>query len=191
MEFLMDNYIWIMIICIVLLMALIGYIAEKQGFGTKENIKKEKKSKKEEVIEPIKEEKEPVEEISNEDTFEEPGVTEEVDDFENSVEEQVDDNEFEEESMEEESLSENNEEESDDNKDLEEQEEVSNEEEDLFVGLDGTPNAYGNQELNIDKDFNNILDDVEDSTEDVDMELPKVDSNELEEELEEDDIWKF
>ena len=27
----MDNYVWIMIICVVLLMALIGYIAEKQG----------------------------------------------------------------------------------------------------------------------------------------------------------------
>lgn len=47
MDFIMDNYLWIGIIGVVLLMALIGFLAEKTNFITNSNAKpkKEKKSK--------------------------------------------------------------------------------------------------------------------------------------------------
>lgn len=35
LDFISDNYFWIILIVVILLMALIGYIAEKQGFGKK------------------------------------------------------------------------------------------------------------------------------------------------------------
>lgn len=41
MQFISDNYVWIIIIVIVLLLALIGYLADKQGFGA--NMKKKDK----------------------------------------------------------------------------------------------------------------------------------------------------
>ena len=62
------------------------------------------------------------------------------------------------------------------------------EEEDLFV-------PFGNQEfkpqenLNIDKDFNAVLDNVEETSDEVNVELPKIES--ATEEIEDEDIWKF
>ncbi len=60
MDFVIENYIWFLIIGVVLVMALIGYIAEKTDF-VKEKEPKEKKQKKskknvEEVVEEAKEE---------------------------------------------------------------------------------------------------------------------------------------
>ncbi len=48
MQFVTDNYIWFLIIGIVILMVVIGYIAEKTDFGHKDVGKKEKKDKKKE-----------------------------------------------------------------------------------------------------------------------------------------------
>lgn len=48
MQFITDNYIWFLIGGIVLLMVIIGYIAEKTDFGHKDVGKKEKKDKKKE-----------------------------------------------------------------------------------------------------------------------------------------------
>ena len=50
MEFIMDNYIWFIVGGIVILMAVIGYFADKSGFGRKKNneevVEKPKKEKK-------------------------------------------------------------------------------------------------------------------------------------------------
>lgn len=49
-----ENYVMIIIIAVVILMAIIGFIADKQGFGSKEKtpkVKKNKKNKKEPVLE--------------------------------------------------------------------------------------------------------------------------------------------
>lgn len=45
MEFLVDNYIWIILVIVVILMTIIGYIAEKTNFGKKEFAKRGKKAK--------------------------------------------------------------------------------------------------------------------------------------------------
>ena len=45
MEILIDNYIWIMLVIVVILMTIIGYIAEKTNFGKKEFAKRGKKAK--------------------------------------------------------------------------------------------------------------------------------------------------
>ena len=50
LNFIVENYIWILIIGIVILMTIIGYIADKTDFG-KEKMKKEK-TKKEKIEEP-------------------------------------------------------------------------------------------------------------------------------------------
>ena len=56
MEVLMDNYIWIIIVIVVILMTIIGYIAEKTDFGKKE-FSKRKKGKKEIQLEEKQNEK--------------------------------------------------------------------------------------------------------------------------------------
>jgi hypothetical protein len=49
MEFLQENFLWIMIAIIVILMAIVGYIADKTGFISKsDKVSKETKQKKEE-----------------------------------------------------------------------------------------------------------------------------------------------
>ena len=45
LDFLYDNYIWIIIVGVILLMALIGFIAEKTNFGKEQFKKVEKKPK--------------------------------------------------------------------------------------------------------------------------------------------------
>ena len=45
MDFIIDNYIWIIVISIILIMALIGYLAEKTDF-IHENKQKKKEQKK-------------------------------------------------------------------------------------------------------------------------------------------------
>ena len=51
-EFFVDNWLWFLVAGIVLLMTLIGYIAEKTDFGRKE-IEKKEKPKKEEIKEQV------------------------------------------------------------------------------------------------------------------------------------------
>lgn len=61
MEFFVENWLWFLVGGIVILMTIIGYIAEKTDFGRKDIQKKEKKKEKTEVLESeIKEESEPV-----------------------------------------------------------------------------------------------------------------------------------
>ena len=68
LNFIVENYIWILIIGIVILMTIIGYIADKTEFGKnkpvkekKEKVKKEKKKKeKDEIFE-----EEPEEAVEN------------------------------------------------------------------------------------------------------------------------------
>ena len=81
----MDNYIWAIIIVIAVLMAVVGYIADKTDFGrkefakkvvkekpVKEKVKKEKKSKKsKEVVEELPIVEESIGFDSNENLFEE------------------------------------------------------------------------------------------------------------------------
>ncbi|MCI9234334.1 MAG: hypothetical protein HFH08_07115 [Bacilli bacterium] len=54
MEILTDNYIWIIVIVVVILMTIIGYIAEKTNFGKKEFSKKKNDKKELEKKEVIK-----------------------------------------------------------------------------------------------------------------------------------------
>lgn len=69
MEFLRDNYIWMIIIVIVILMTIIGYIAEKTNFGKKE-FSKRKKAEKEDTKELVKEEIKLPEKEKDADTME-------------------------------------------------------------------------------------------------------------------------
>ncbi len=57
MEILTDNYIWIIVIVVVILMTIIGYIAEKTNFGKKEFSKKKNNKQ---VIEGNQEKKEEI-----------------------------------------------------------------------------------------------------------------------------------
>ena len=71
MDFFYDNYVWFIVIGVILFMALIGFIAEKTDFGRKQfekKVKKEPKSKKTKIK---KEPKKPVEEIIVENSVEE------------------------------------------------------------------------------------------------------------------------
>lgn len=77
MNFINENYVWLIIAGVVLLMAFIGYLAEKTDFGRKEKEVKPKKEKKIEKIEPMVTEV-PVaeEEVIEERPFEQPTMME-------------------------------------------------------------------------------------------------------------------
>lgn len=62
MEFLTNNYIWIIVVVVVILMTIIGYIAEKTNFGKKEFSKKKTNKGLEEKKEEIKVETKRIEE---------------------------------------------------------------------------------------------------------------------------------
>ena len=75
LDFINSNYIWLIIIAVVLLLALIGYIAEKNGFGKKlEKIPEKKEDTLEAIKESVLDEKteEPIEEISENNIEETP-----------------------------------------------------------------------------------------------------------------------
>lgn len=65
MQFISDNYVWIIIIVVILLLAFIGYLADKQGFGA--NMKKNNKDKKEDNFVPTAEPEVPVEDAIGDD----------------------------------------------------------------------------------------------------------------------------
>ncbi len=185
LDFVIENYIWFIVGGVVLIMVVIGYFAEKTNFGKPENKERPKKHKEEakskkgkkreetvdvvsEIPETIAEEEipeqtileEPMENLenvdieapmSNEDVIEEPMADLENVDIEETIGTEVD------------------------------QTEAVSEEipEDLYAGLDGTPNAYKP---------------TEEESNPIDMDLPNIDA--LKEDLEEapaddDDIWRF
>lgn len=81
MEFLQENYIWLIVVGVFLLMIIIGYFADKSQKFNKEKPKKEKKSKKEKN----QELKEKVEETVEEEILEPEGIGSNInplDDFE-------------------------------------------------------------------------------------------------------------
>lgn len=77
MQFLTDNLVWIIVVAVIIVMAIIGYFADKSGFGTAEfekkaeepKPKKEKKSKNKKVKEQPEQitlPNKPIDEIINE-----------------------------------------------------------------------------------------------------------------------------
>ncbi len=163
LDFVIDNYIWFLVGGIVLLMTLIGYFAEKTQFGKKSNRKKEKPLEKvipvpSVAVPPVQEEVEKkVEEVPvalvEEESVEEP--MESLDDIEIQEPEPAEDWKTNDESA------------------------ISEEEipEELYVGLDGTPNTYKN---------------IED-TEELDIELPNIEElkTDIDDSSSDDDIWRF
>ena len=187
LNFFGENYIWFIVGGIVLLMTIIGYIAEKTHFGkkpsqTKKVERKGQKVKKEadsatileEQMENIQTSKEALEELNVVDDQEE-------------VKQEFDDVVHEEQTLEEEPM--------EDLDAIEIKEPIVREDdsfesakelvgkikeeipEDLYAGLDGTPNAYKEN----------------DAVEELDLELPNIDSlkDEIEEENADDEIWRF
>lgn len=55
MDFIIDNYIWFIVVGIIIIMAVIGYIADKTDFGRKLSIQKEERPKKEKKVKEKKE----------------------------------------------------------------------------------------------------------------------------------------
>lgn len=174
MEFIADNYIWIIIVGIIILMTIIGYIADKTDFGKK---KPEKKNKKQEennldeiTVEYSQDELDPV------DSF--PA------DFEEKTEPAFDTDEM------------------DLSPQIEEfKEETADEEipEELFAGIDGTPNVYKQEESGLTEENEEKQEIIEtnlennENIENLEIELPSIDSlnQELADETEDDDVWKF
>lgn len=164
LNFIVENYIWFIAGGIILLMTIIGYFAEKTKFGKVPNESKTKKKEKivkqqdsasrlEKKIDEIAAAEVPVQETM-EDAMENLDAIEYPD---VNVEEKFVEPEVE-------------------TVDATETIEVP---EDLYAGLDGTPNAYKT---------NN------ESIEELEKDLPDIDTlkNEIEEDnTEDDDIWKF
>lgn len=186
LDFIADNYVWFIAGGVILLMTIIGYIAEKTDFGKKKNGKtdadkpkkeKKKKNKKKDVVDEVisdvpGEEKllEMAEKIPQE-VIEEPINEEPIIGASNEEEPMADLDEVE---IQEPVVRE------DEPETIEfemPQEETKVEEipEDLYAGLDGTPNTYKA---------------VED---DIDMDLPNIDAlkDDVEEVPSDDDIWRF
>ena len=193
MTFVEQNYIWILIIIGVLLMTIIGYIADKNGLGKKKKVKENKKNtievNKEVVAIPnvddtknieidefkdikeyndeVLEFEQPVEniEIVQEENIEQ-GVNDvQVETIENNVENKINNFEFD---------------------DFENNEEPNEVLEKIEV-----PEANLTSNLDIENDFNRLLDDVEESSDIISYELPKIESFDSTDLSEEDDIWKF
>lgn len=185
LDFVIENYIWFLVGGIVLLMTIIGYIAEKTEFGKKTNNKKEKVSVKEEiktpvvpVVEDAKEETRivPEEDKTVEDTVVEPALEESSledavqEDMKEEPMEDLDAIEIQEPTVLEEEIESTTSEETP-------EEEIP---EELYAGLDGTPNLYKNESEESEETFN--------------MDLPDIDALKEESDtpnLEDDDIWKF
>lgn len=182
-DFLVENYTWFILGGIVILMVLIGYFAEKTQFGKKtpEKTKKSKQSqnaskvnsKKEEAkVEtqpevPVETVLDSTEEIPPEETIETPSEEMAEEPMEDLDSIEIREPEEKGEKM---SATEN----------LLKEMETSEVPEDLYVGLDGTPNVYKPES--------------EPSSEDLDLDLPNIDAlkDDMDDtSLEEDDIWRF
>lgn len=235
-NFLEANYLWVIIIAAVLIITLIGYIADKKGFGKPKSKKKRQEEEievKQDIVqipdvqetinnldENLEEEPqnyasemtdedynekiesdqnirfkeevgdeyngEPIERISY-DSFE--GLEPQTDEISTLNEEEINDDI--ENNINEDQLGENLELES--NLDLEN---TSNEGfEDLFKQETvpekiEVPDAEPTETLNIDNDFNRLLNDVDSDEDTIEYELPKIESIDSTD-LTDDDIWKF
>lgn len=156
LNFVTENYIWFLVGGIVLLMTLIGYYAEKTKFG-----KKNKKEKVEEKTAPVKSvviptAQEQLEEILFERDM--PAQDVEVETVEETEEPMEDLDEIE----------------------IQEPEETTESEEipeELYAGLDGTPNTYKEIE----------------ETEDLEMDLPDIEDlrTNIDDTSSDDDMWRF
>ncbi len=168
-DFVIENYIWFILGGVVILMTVIGYFAEKTEFGKTTN----KKEKKEQAAPITQTESIPTEEVLLDD---------ELESMPNEVEEEpmanLDAIEIAEPKVEEESDSVPVEEPKEESNDihyeqLKKEEETDEIPEDLYSGLDGTPNTYKNNS----------------NSSEIDMDLPNIDS--LKDDMNDDDIWKF
>ena len=157
LDFVIENYVWFLVGGIVLLMTLIGYFAEKTQFG-------KKKSKKQEKIV----EKMPVE------TVEIPSVPEQPEEVLFEQDMPMQDEEVETANETEEPMEDLDAIEIQEPEEIEESEEIP---EELYAGLDGTPNTYKEAE----------------KTEDLDMDLPNIEDlkTEIDDTSSDDDIWRF
>ncbi len=177
LDFVTDNYVWFLVGGIILLMTLIGYFAEKTQFGKKTNNKKEKTVEKTTSVKPVvvPSPQEQSEEVLFESELPKPDAEPET--VEEEPMEDLDSIEIQEptQTMD------------DWNTEAEEvnaEENTSDEEipEELYAGLDGTPNTYKESK----------------KTEDLDMDLPNIDD--LKTDIDgastddanaDDDIWRF
>lgn len=168
LDFITKNLIWIIIVFIVILLALIGYIAEKEGL-----LKNKKKQPKEKLktIKDYKEDNKLTENIN---------LIENKDNFEKSLENKEDEKE-----------------------DIEKEESIDNNEvllndlsddteqinEDLYAPF-GDQTFEPSKNTNIDRDFNDLMDEVDEVAEKADIEVPDI-KEITEKELDDEDIWKF
>ena len=66
MDFIIENYVWFIVVGVIILMAIIGYIADKTDFGRQISFtKKEKPKKEKKVKEKIKVEAKGIKELTN------------------------------------------------------------------------------------------------------------------------------
>lgn len=214
LSFIEENYIWILIVIVVILMTAIGYIADKTNFISKNKKDKKKNNEQDEKlytkkdIEEILKQKEIMDndfkqsyenniledkndieqDINFEETEKENNNGEEISDndadaqepdlfdndiaiqgtdlFDNDIDIKEEDS-FDNDTEENDILSVNDEEKEDEN--------IEENMEDLYVGLDGTPNAFNKEEPTID------------------IELPEIDELKQDnyEDESEDEMWKF
>lgn len=157
LDFVIENYVWFLVGGIVLLMTLIGYFAEKTQFGKKKSKKQEKIVEKMpvETVEISSVSEQPEEVLFEQDM---PMQDEEVETIEETEEPMEDLDAIEIQELEE----------------VEESEEIP---EELYAGLDGTPNTYKETE----------------KTEDLDMDLPNIEDlkTDIDDTSSDDDIWRF
>ncbi len=219
MDFIYDNYVWFIVVGVILVMALIGYIAEKTDFGRKQFEKKVKKDSKTKVKEKKKEKEEVVpvgEETISETPAEETKIDEAV---------VIDDQDWMQPFKNDES-----DKETDTNKDIKNNEDVSAEinDENLFAPLQDVIDEQQESKQNEEKEEENenvpfpdedltvpfgdkdvtpvINEDVTDETEqigevedivgdekskNIDEEISKEKKETLKKDEEENDVWKF
>lgn len=165
LEFINMNYIWLIIIAVVILLALVGYIADKQGFSN--NLKKKNDKKKMDVS---KDNESKFVEINKDSKQEDKEITFDNDNLNiENKEELTDDYD---DSLMEEELEEIDEPLIEDLPNIDENNDFNSESTEL------------DDDLNIDDDFNKVLDDVENTSNSIDVKIP----NEVDDE---EDIWKF
>lgn len=157
LDFVIENYIWFLVGGIVLLMILIGYFAEKTQFGKKKSKKQEK------VVEEI-----PIKSV------EIPSVQEQPEEILLEQDMPMQDEEVEIAEEMEEPMEDLDAIEIQEPKEAEELEEIP---EELYAGLDGTPNTYKETE----------------KTEELDMDLPNIEDlkTDIDDTSSDDDIWRF
>lgn len=204
MEFIAENYIWIILIGVVILMTLIGYIADKTDFGKNKPVKVKKEK-------PVKVKKEKIKKEKNEEVAEEEINVDELpkndidpmNDFPMENDENMDDvkteQAFDTDEMDLSPKVDNDfDYELNDDSEVEQQavpvqdEVASNAEikeepvsEDLFTGFDDTTSTPDEEKISEEL--------LGDKKEDLEIELPSIDTlnKELEEDSEDDDVWKF